>query len=122
VATFLIIDDEEVIGLILAHTVEPLGHRVVSAIDGPTGIDLARRRRPDVIVLDLMMPGMDGHEVLDRLKADDATRDIPVVVLTVMRSFHRDARCVEQGAVKVLGKPFDPAEVADDILSLAAVT
>ncbi len=67
-----------------------------------------------------MMPEMDGHEVLDQLKGDPRTREIPVVVLTVMRSFHRDARCIAQGAAKVVGKPFDPGELTIDLLELVA--
>ncbi|MGZ4149835.1 MAG: response regulator [Actinomycetota bacterium] len=118
-ATILIIDDEDVIGLIIRHHLEPDGHEVLLATDGPSGIALAERERPDAIVLDLMMPEMDGHEVLDHLKADIRTREIPVVVLTVMRSFHRDARCIEQGAAKVVGKPFDPGELTIDLLELA---
>jgi CheY-like chemotaxis protein len=118
-ATILIIDDEDVIALIIRHHLEPEGHEVLQATDGPSGLALAERERPDAIVLDLMMPEMDGHAVLDHLKADERTREIPVVVLTVMRSFHRDARCLEQGAAKVVGKPFDPAELTVDLLALA---
>ncbi len=121
-ATILISDDEDVIGLIIRHHLEPEGHRVLCAGDGPTGLALAERERPDAIVLDLMMPRMDGHAVLDRLKGEASTAAIPVLVLTVMRSFHRDARCLEQGAAKVVGKPFDPAELADELLGLVTTS
>jgi CheY-like chemotaxis protein len=91
------------------------GLRVVVAASGQEGLDLAASESPDAIVLDAMMPGMDGPSTLEHLKADAATAHIPVMFLTgsVQRDEHE--RFKELGAAGVLRKPFDPMTLADEL-------
>jgi len=80
----LVIDDEANARELVVRTLEKEGFRVETASDGPSGVELARRRKPEVITLDVMMPGMDGWAVLRALKADPETADIPVIMLTIV--------------------------------------
>jgi CheY-like chemotaxis protein len=108
----LIIDDEDDIRAIALMSLERVGGwGVLSADSGEAGIELAIRELPDAILLDSMMPGMDGAQTLARLRDDERTAEIPVVFLTAsVRSADR-GRYVELGAVGVLAKPFDPMEL-----------
>jgi two-component system, cell cycle response regulator DivK len=91
------------------------GWRTMTAADGPDGLRKAAASRPDVIVLDLGMPGMDGWEVARRLKADPATRSIPVIALTghVMGDSRRRAR--DAGVIEYLTKPCLPQDLAEAV-------
>jgi CheY-like chemotaxis protein len=80
--TLLAIDDDPVVLDLVKAMLEPEGWTVLSATDGETGLSLARSRRPSVVLLDLLMPGMDGFEVVEALRGDPATSAIPIVVLT----------------------------------------
>jgi CheY-like chemotaxis protein len=108
----LVIDDEPAIRGVLRASLEASGFEVVLADDGLRGIGVARRQRPDAIVLDLMMPVMDGHTVLDVLRADEKTRYLPVIVLSALTQQAVRDRCHSQGVAAFLAKPFDPADVA----------
>ena len=108
----LVIDDEPAIRGVLRASLEASGFEVVLADDGLRGIGVARRQRPDAIVLDLMMPVMDGHTVLDVLRADEKTRYLPVIVLSALTQQAVRDRCHSQGVAAFLPKPFDPADVA----------
>ncbi len=89
------------------------GIDVLEAEDGPTGLELARREQPDLVLLDVMMPGPDGWEIARRLARDPATREIPVVFLTA-RAEEADRRLGEHlGAVAHVTKPFDPLQIGD---------
>jgi len=90
---------------------------VTTAPDGPAGIDAVRQLRPDVVLVDLMMPGMDGYEVCRRLLADEATRTIPIVLLTARQNLDPE-RVRASGARGVITKPFDLDALAPSILSL----
>ncbi len=107
----LIIDDQPGSLEAMAEALKPLGYEVWQALDGESGLASARARQPDVILLDVMMPGMDGYEVCRRLKADDETKLVPVVFLTGLDS--REARLtgLETGAADFLNKPFDLVEL-----------
>jgi two-component system, sensor histidine kinase and response regulator len=111
VARVLVIDDEAGIRNVLRSTLEASGFEVVLADDGLRGIGVARRQRPDAIVLDLMMPVMDGHTVLDILRADEKTRYVPVVVLSALTQPAVKERCLAQGVASFIAKPFDPSDV-----------
>jgi CheY-like chemotaxis protein len=113
VARVLVIDDEPAIRNILRSCLEAVGYEVVLADDGLRGIGVARRQRPDAIVLDLMMPVMDGHTVLDVLRADEKTRHLPVIVLSALTQSAVKERCRAQGVASFIAKPFDPSDVAD---------
>jgi putative two-component system response regulator len=106
----LIVDDTETNLDIL---VEALGedHEVAVAMDGPTALEFVAEHRPDIILLDIMMPGMDGFEVCRRLKADPATAGIPVIFLTAMTEVDHKTRGFTVGAVDYVTKPFEILEV-----------
>ena len=83
----LVIDDEAAIRLLCRVNLEADGMKVEEAADGRSGLDLARQSRPDVILLDVMMPGLDGWQVAEELVNDDRTREIPIVFLTARADF-----------------------------------
>ena len=78
----LLVDDEKHIVRLVQVNLERMGHTVITAYDGPEALEKVKTDKPDLIVLDVMMPQMDGFEVLKRLKSDPTTRDIPVIMLT----------------------------------------
>ncbi len=106
----LIVDDTETNLDIL---VETLGedYEVAVAMDGPTALSLAKDQTPDLILLDIMMPGMDGYEVCRRLSADPATAQTPVIFLTALTEVTDKTRGFAAGAVDYVTKPFEPAEI-----------
>ena len=108
----LVIDDETVVGTILRYAFDVDGHETVVAGDGTSGIEMARTEHPDIIVLDLMMPDVTGYEVLEILRDDEQTKELPIVVLTAVTMQRERDRCLSKGADAVLIKPFDPREVA----------
>ncbi len=109
-ATVLIVDDEPDILLFVRVNMEMEGHQVLSAADGEEALAIVREHRPDVVVLDVMMPRLDGWQVLERLKADDdlLVRTIPVVMLTALGSDYDQVRGGIEGAVEYLPKPVTP--------------
>lgn len=111
----LIIDDDRDLLLLVRRTLEfTAGWEVATAGSGPAGIELARRTPPDVIVVDVMMPEMDGYEVCRRLKADPATAPVPIVLLTARRDLN-ERRVADSGAAGVVFKPFQPADLAQQV-------
>jgi DNA-binding response OmpR family regulator len=111
----LIVDDEPSIRLLTRVNLTASGIEVLEAPDGATGVELARNEHPDVVLLDVMMPDLDGWEVARQLAADEATAQIPIVFLTA-RTEHADrALGRELGGVAYLVKPFDPTVLADVI-------
>ena len=110
----LVVDDDRVIQQLLEVNLELEGYEVVgSALDGLEALELARKLRPDVILLDIMMPKLDGLEVCRRLKADTKLSKIPVILLSA-RAQDMDVReGLEIGADAYLTKPFDPVELLD---------
>ena len=119
-ARVLVIDDESDVRWLLRLTLEREGHEVLLADDGLRGVGVAQRQRPDVIVLDLMMPVMDGYGVLDALAKDERTADVPVLVLTARALPEDHARATGAGARRFLTKPFDPGALAREIAGLVA--
>jgi CheY-like chemotaxis protein len=119
-ARILVIDDEPTVRHILRIVLELAGHEVVLAEDGLRGIGVVRRQHPKLIVLDLMMPVMDGGTVLDHLQEDEKTRNIPVVVLTAAAVGELRSRLERSGATRVMTKPFDPADVVAAVTDLLA--
>jgi CheY-like chemotaxis protein len=92
---------------------------VKTAPDGPSGIALVKQLRPDIVLVDLMMPGMDGYEVCRRLVSDDATKRIPIVLLTARQNLDPE-RVRASGARGVITKPFDLDALAPAILRLTS--
>jgi DNA-binding response OmpR family regulator len=109
----LVVDDEDDIRELCRVNLEFEGFDVIDARDGPTALDRAARQRPDVIFLDLMMPDMDGWEVLRRLKEDDATADIPVVLLTARTGEEDQMRGWQEGILEYVSKPFNPLSLVE---------
>ena len=108
----LVIDDEAPIRLLCRVNLEAAGMRVLEAADGASGIEEARRSEPDVILLDVMMPGLDGRHVAEALHDDPVTDDIPIVFLTARAELRDRARGIDLGGVDYVTKPFDPVELA----------
>ena len=109
----LVIDDERSIRMLCRVNLAASGMKVYEASDGRQGIELARKERPDLVLLDVMMPELDGWSVARELAADDETRDIPIVFLTA-RADPADRRLGEQlGGVGYVVKPFDPVSIGD---------
>jgi two-component system alkaline phosphatase synthesis response regulator PhoP len=109
----LVIDDEDDIRELCKVNLEFEGFNVVDAPNGPAGLERAARERPDVIFLDLMMPEMDGWEVLRRLKEDDATAHIPVVLLTARTGEDDQMRGWQEGILEYVSKPFNPLSLVE---------
>ncbi len=110
-ATILVADDSRVVRALLRHHLELRGFAVAEAVDGGEAVRLSRVVRPDVILLDLMMPVLDGHGALQALRADPEMRDVPVVFLTARASTEDVVEGLRLGAHDYLGKPFEPSEL-----------
>ena len=114
----LVVDDEPDVLLLCRLNLQQRGHELLEASEGSQALELARERHPDVIVLDLMMPGINGYDVLEALQGDDATSDIPVLVLTA-KSLRADReRSHGLGASAFMTKPFMPSELCEMVDSL----
>ncbi len=111
----LVIDDEPDVLLLCRLNLEHAGHEVLQALGGQAGLRLAREQHPDAIVLDLMMPMMDGHAVLAALQEDERTRDVPVVVLTAKVRLEDRVRSWRDGASDFVTKPFRPEILLDTL-------
>jgi two-component system alkaline phosphatase synthesis response regulator PhoP len=114
----LVIDDEAPIRLLCRVNLEAEGMDVIEAADGPTGVDKAREEKPDVILLDVMMPGLDGWRVAEQLLEDDRTTGIPIIFLTARAEFRDRARGLDIGGVDYVTKPFNPLELAPLVQNL----
>jgi DNA-binding response OmpR family regulator len=116
----LVIDDEAPIRLLCRVNLEAEGMKVAEAADGPSGLEKARADRPDVILLDVMMPGLDGWRVAEQLVDDPATRGIPIVFLPARAEFRDRAKGLDIGGVDYITKPFNPLELAPLVRGLLA--
>ena len=108
----LVIDDEAPIRLLCRVNLEAEGMDVIEAADGPSGVEKARDEGPDVILLDVMMPGRDGWRVAEQLLDDNRTTGIPIIFLTARAEFRDRARGLDIGGVDCITKPFNPLELA----------
>ena len=115
----LVVDDSDVIRDLIVVNLELEGLAVRSASDGEAALEIVADWRPDVITLDVVMPGLGGFETLERLRADPATADIPVVIVTGRAQAADRARGDELGADAYLTKPFEPAELVSVVGGLA---
>jgi DNA-binding response OmpR family regulator len=114
-ARVLVIDDEPDVLLLCRVNLEHAGHDVLEASDGEAGLALVRSTLPDVVVLDLMLPHIDGFTVLSLLRASADTLPIPVLVLTAKAQREDQIRCWRGGAAAFLAKPFAPDELATTV-------
>jgi DNA-binding response OmpR family regulator len=114
----LVIDDEAPIRLLCRINLEAEGMEVLEAATGPAGLALARAELPDVVLLDVMMPGLDGWQVAGELLDDPATSGLPIVFLTARAELRDRARGLGLGGVEYVTKPFDPVELATVVREL----
>ena len=108
---FVVIDDESEIRDILAEVLESQGHKVFKAAGGKEGVEIIRRVRPDLVLLDLKMPGMDGYQVLEVIRGDEDLRSIPVIILTALKMPKQVIDGLRKGANDYITKPFNMDEL-----------
>jgi len=106
-ARILVIEDEAMIRANLCRMLAIEGYAVIEAADGVTGATIAAREKPDLVLCDVMMPGLDGFEVLRRLRADPATAGVPFVFVTASADKHDKRFGLDLGADDYVTKPFD---------------
>jgi phosphate regulon transcriptional regulator PhoB len=109
--TILVIDDEKDLIELVRYNLEKEGFDVIAATDGQAGLEVVKRHRPDLVVLDLMMPGLDGLQVCQRLRSDPRQGRIPVIMLTAKATEADRVVGLELGADDYITKPFSPREV-----------
>jgi two-component system, OmpR family, phosphate regulon response regulator PhoB len=114
----LVIDDEAPIRLLCRVNLEAEGMDVSEAPDGPSGLELAQEARPDAILLDVMMPGLDGWGVAEALLRDERTDMIPIIFLTARADLRDRARGLDLGGLDYITKPFNPVELASLVRSV----
>jgi DNA-binding response OmpR family regulator len=115
----LLIDDEDDIREVATMTLETMaGFEVITAPNGIAGIAKAESERPDAILLDVMMPGIDGMTTFQRLQESETTRSIPVIFMTAKVQAADRKRLADLGARGVIAKPFDPMTLSDEVLAL----
>ncbi len=118
----LVIDDDPDVLLLCRVNLEFEGHVVLEALDGDAGLEIARRERPDLVILDLMLPERDGFSVMHNLQEQEETRDIPVLLLTARVTGEDQARGWSGGADEYVTKPFSPMALAEAVLRVSEMS
>ncbi|MBU6198165.1 MAG: response regulator [Xanthomonadaceae bacterium] len=116
----LLIEDNEQNRYLATFLLEYHGYRVVAAEDGERGIELARELRPDLVLLDIQLPRMDGYAVASALRLIEALRDIPIIAVTSYAMMGDRERALDAGCNGYIEKPIDPATFAEQIAKIAA--
>ncbi len=111
----LIVDDEPGVVKMVRYLLEKNSFVVVSANEGEEGVKLAAQEKPDLILMDIMMPVIDGNEATRRLKENEATRQIPIIMLSALGQEGDVAKSLELGAMDYIVKPFHPQELMDRV-------
>lgn len=119
-ATILIIDDDPSVRKVAQFRLERGGYRVLTAADGEDGLQLAKTERPHAILLDILMPRMDGREVLRRLKSDPATHAIPVILLTVLEAHDDLHEPIGPGWADRISKPYNPDHLLQKVQAVVS--
>ena len=117
-AHIFIIEDDEDHRLLMKVRLEVLGHRVSEARDGPTGLKLISEQIPDLVVLDVMMPHVDGIQLCKAIKSNKNTQGIPIIILTASEDVSVRKSCMEAGADKFIKKPWSIEELAETVSQL----
>ena len=107
----LIADDEEHLGYVVKFKLEKEGFDVIWKKNGRQALEAVREERPDLVILDVMMPGLTGFEVLEAIKADPELKDTPVIMLTASGQEADTVKGIDMGAADYIVKPFRPAEL-----------
>jgi adenylate cyclase len=118
----LVVDDDPDVRLVCRVALTSFGHEVLTARDGEEGLETALRERPDVIILDVMMPRKDGLALLRDLRADESAKEIPVVLLSALAASTDQLRGYEAGADGYLTKPFSPDDLNSAIGHIASMS
>ena len=109
--TILVVDDEPDVVSLLETTLKSEGFLVLAAYDGISALDICNTEKPDLVLLDIMMPMMSGYEVCEQIKANPLTQHIPVLCLSSAHTAEARAHCFRVGAAELIKKPFFPAEL-----------
>ena len=117
-ARILVVDDEPSIVKLVKTTLAARGYTIDEAFDGQEAIVQAKLHHPDLILLDIMMPQMDGNEVRKRLLADPETKDIPIAHLTAVGDYDKQREALAEGVADYIVKPFTPSDLADHVADL----
>jgi two-component system cell cycle response regulator len=107
-ASILVVDDDPINRMLLSRDLEREGHRVATADDGRPALALLQSQPFDVVLLDVLMPELDGYETLAQIEADERLRHVPVIMVSALEDIDSVVRCIEMGAADYLPKPFDP--------------
>jgi DNA-binding response OmpR family regulator len=118
----LVIDDEPDVLMLCRVNLDLAGHEVVEAGTGEAGLELARGERPDVVVLDVMLPARDGLQVLADMAAEDELRDVPVILLTAKTRMKDRLAGWRAGCTEFMTKPFSPVELVEAVSRVHAMT
>jgi len=119
-ATILIVEDNPANMKLAVFVLEKAGYQVISAVDAELGLTLAREQRPDLIMMDIQLPGMDGLAATELLKQDEATRNIPVIALTALAMKGDEARIRDAGCDAYIAKPMRYQEVLETVAAQLA--
>ena len=117
----LCIDDDRLLLALFTDTLEGHNFRAITATDGPSGIEVARKERPDVVLVDVMMPKMSGFDVCRQMRADPVLRRTPIIILTAMADPRLKEKGLEAGANLAMQKPFDPNQLIGLIRKALAI-
>jgi CheY-like chemotaxis protein len=111
----LVVDNEIIMLTMLKSTLSKAGYEVIVASSGTEAVKLAKENLPFVIILDIMMPGMDGGDVADILKNDRKTKDIPIVFLSSLISPREERFSTKKGSISLMGKPYNPDRLLNEV-------
>jgi DNA-binding response OmpR family regulator len=111
----LVVDDEPMVIRMVTDALTARGFTVISAANGYEGLIAARGEKPDLILLDIEMPDLNGHEVHARLLKDDRTKDIPVIHLSAVGDYDQQLQAMKEGSADYITKPIKPTELADRV-------
>ncbi len=111
----LVVDDEAAIVKLVSVYLSKEGYSVVGAFDGVEALEKVEQEKPDLVVLDISMPKMDGWEVCERMKKNPSTKDIPIIMLTALGYLAEEFRGLKMGAVRYITKPFSSKELVSAV-------
>jgi DNA-binding response OmpR family regulator len=120
--TILLADDETNLRILVRTTLDDTEYRIIEATDGTTALELARQQRPDLLILDWMMPGLDGIDVAQALRQDPVTAHIPIIMLSARGQETDKARGRSVGTSAYLVKPFSPTELRHTVKKMLEYT
>jgi two-component system, cell cycle response regulator DivK len=114
----LVVEDQEGNRRIVRDLLTSTGYELIEALDGETGVRMAKEHQPDLILMDIQLPGLDGYEATRRIKAEPTLRAIPIVVVTSYALSGDDAKAMAAGADAYVAKPFSPRQLLATIRKL----